>query len=264
MSQARIRFVLVATSHPGNIGATARAMKTMGLTELVLVAPRFFPSDEATALAAGADDLLERARLVPTLAEAIADCHTVYGLTPKRRTVPLPEYTPREAAPRAFAEIADGNVAFVFGTERIGLTNAEVERCHATVNIPADPAFDSLNLAQAVQVMAYELRLASGATLPPTHPVAVAADEQPADAAQLERFFAHLGDTLYEIDFLKGRPAHTVLRRLRRLFLRARPSAREVATLRGVFSEAQRCATLAGIRPRGERPSADGGGATDE
>lgn len=264
MAQARIRFVLVATSHPGNIGAAARAMKTMGLAELVLVAPRVFPSDEATALAAGADDVLEHARVVDTLAEAIADCRTVYGLTPKRRTVPLPEYTPREAAPRALAETEAGDVAFVFGTERIGLTNAEVERCHATVNIPANSEFDSLNLAQAVQVMAYELRLASGATLPPAHAAANAADEQPADSAQLERFFAHLGDTLYEIDFLKGRPAHTVLRRLRRLFLRARPSAREVATLRGVFSEAQRCARLAGIEPRGARPSTAGEGTADE
>jgi tRNA (cytidine32/uridine32-2'-O)-methyltransferase len=264
MSQARIRFVLVATSHPGNIGATARAMKTMGLHELVLVAPRVFPSEEASALAAGADDLLARARVVDTLAEAIADCRTVYGLTPKRRTVPLPEYTPRDAAPRALAETAAGDVAFVFGTERIGLTNAEVERCHATVNIPANPEFDSLNLAQAVQVMAYELRLAGGASLPPAAAAADTADEQPADAAQLERFFAHLGDTLYEIDFLKGRPAHTVLRRLRRLFLRARPSAREVATLRGVFAEAQRCAQLAGIAPRGTRPSAHTGGAADD
>ncbi len=256
MLDARIRFVLIATSHPGNIGAAARAMKTMGLSDLVLVAPRVFPSEEATALAAGADDVLARARVVATLAEAIADCRTVYGLTPKRRSVPLPEYTPRDAAARAFAEIAEGHVAFVFGTERTGLTNTEVERCHATVNIPADPTFDSLNLAQAVQVMAYELKLAAGATLPPARTTAAAADEHPADAAQLERFFEHLGDTLYEIDFLKGRPAYTILRRLRRLFLRARPSVREVQTLRGVFAEAQRCARLAGIKPRGERPTA--------
>ncbi len=263
MDSTRIRFVLVATSHPGNIGATARAMKTMGLTELVLVAPRIFPSEEATAMAAGADDVLASARVVATLAEAIADCRTVYGLTPKRRAVPLPEYTPRDVAPRARAEAANGDVAFVFGTERIGLTNADVERCHATINIPADPTFDSLNLAQAVQVMAYELRLASGAVLPPS-PLLGGAAERAADASQLEHFFTHLADTLYAIDFLKGRPAYTVLRRLRRLFLRARPSVREIATLRGVFAEAQRCARLAGIRPRGPAPGTTGNSARRE
>lgn len=258
MDPASLRFVLVATSHPGNIGAAARAMKTMGLRELVLVAPRRYPDPEATALAAGAADLLAAARVVDTLVEAIADCRTVYGLTPKRRTVPLPEYTPRDVAPRALADAASGPVAFLFGTERIGLTNDEVERCHATVSIPADPAFDSLNLAQAVQLMAYELRLAAG--VGEGEHTARDAAEVPARAAELEHFFAHLAETLYDIDFLKGRPAHTVLRRLRRLFLRAGLSAREAATLRGVFAEAQRCARLAGIRPRGARPGSASGG----
>lgn len=242
---AQLRIVLVATTHPGNIGSAARAMKTMGLSRLVLVAPRHFPHPEATALAAGADDVLDAAQVVDELDAALAGCVLVLGCTPRPRTVPMPEWTPREAAPRALAEAAAGDVAIVFGTESSGLSNAQVQRCHAAVNIPANPAYDSLNLAQAVQVLCYELRCAALArtTTVATEP----AQEPPATAEELEGLFAHLDRALFEIDFLKGRGSANLMRRLRRLFLRARPSRREVLILRGILADAQRCGRLSGV-----------------
>lgn len=248
-----VRIVLVATTHPGNIGATARAMKTMGLTRLVLVAPRHFPHPDATALAAGADDLLVAARVVGDLDAALAGCTLAFGCTPRPRTVPMPELTPREAAPRALAEARAGEVAIVFGTESSGLSNDQVQRCHAAVNIPADPAYDSLNLAQAVQVLCYELRCAALApstafAVAPPIAAGVAPPADPAATAEaLEGLFAHLDRTLFEIDFLKGRGSANLMRRLRRLFLRARPTPREVLLLRGILADAQRCARLSGV-----------------
>jgi tRNA (cytidine32/uridine32-2'-O)-methyltransferase len=248
----RIRIVLVATTHPGNIGSAARAMKTMGLARLVLVAPRHFPHPEADALAAGADDVLAGARVVDDLDAALAGCVLALGCTPRPRTVPMPEWTPREAAPRALAEAAAGEVAIVFGTESSGLSNEQVQRCHAAVNIPADPAYDSLNLAQAVQVLCYELRIAALAAALPGPvaaggPEAPARAEPPATAGELEGLFGHLDAALFEIDFLKGRGSANLMRRLRRLFLRARPTRREVLILRGILAEAQRCARLSGV-----------------
>lgn len=249
----RVRIVLVATTHPGNIGAAARAMKTMGLSRLVLVAPRYFPAPEATALAAGADDLLDAAVVVPDLDAALVGCVRVYGCTPRPRTVPMPELSPREVAPRVLAEATVGDVAIVFGTESSGLSNEQVQRCHAAVNIPAAPAYDSLNLAQAVQVLCYELRCAAlGTAVPPATAVAVAvaptpAEEPPATADDLEGFFTHLDRTLFEIDFLKGRGSANLMRRLRRLLLRATPTRRELLILRGILADAQRCARLSGV-----------------
>ena len=248
-----VRIVLVGTTHPGNIGSAARAMKTMGLSRLVLVAPRHFPHPEATALAAGADDLLAAATVVPGLDAALAGCVLALGCTPRPRTVPMPELTPREAAPRALAEARAGEVAIVFGTESSGLSNEQVQRCHAAVNIPADPAYDSLNLAQAVQVLCYELRCAALAPPPVAAPAAFDAAPAPgraepaATADELEGLFAHLDRTLFEIDFLKGRGSANLMRRLRRLFLRARPTRREVLILRGILADAQRCARLSGV-----------------
>jgi TrmH family RNA methyltransferase len=257
----RIRIVLVATTHPGNIGAAARAMKTMGLSRLVLVAPRFFPAPEATALAAGADDVLAAAVVVPDLDAALAGCVRVYGCTPRPRTVPMPELSPRAVAPRALAEAAGGEVAIVFGTESSGLSNEQVQRCHAAVNIPADPAYDSLNLAQAVQVLCYELRCAALGEATPTPVAALAptrAGEPPATAEDLEGFFAHLERTLFEIDFLKGRGSANLMRRLRRLLLRATPTRREVLILRGILADAQRCARLSGVADAAAARAADG------
>lgn len=248
---ARIRVVLVGTQHPGNIGSAARALKTMGLSRLALVAPERFPHAEADALAAGADDVLAAATLHATLAEAVADCRLVLGCTARSRRIALPEQLPREAATRALAEAGQGfEVALVFGRERTGLDNDELQLCHGAVHIPANPDYSSLNLAAAVQVLAYELRMAwlqAGAT--DADPGVAAIVAEPASHAQLEGLFAQLAETLEAIDFHKGRAPQSALRKLRRLFLRSRLDAREVRLLRGVLADAQRMARLAGERP---------------
>ena len=242
-SPSRTRFVLVRTSHPGNIGAAARAIRTMGFTRLVLVAPHKYPHAEATAMAAGADDVLDKIVVVPTLAEAIADCSFVLGCTARRRGVSLHEIAPRDAAARTRREAETGEVAIVFGNERTGLENEELMRCHVAVHIPADPSYSSLNLAQAVQVLAYELRLAQLEAQPPGD--AGPKSDPPATAEQMEYFFGHLFQTLEDIDFHKGRSPVTIERRLRKLFQHANLDQREVRILRGIFDDAQRMAKLA-------------------
>ena len=227
-----VRIVLVGTTHPGNIGAAARAMRTMGLDRLSLVAPREFPSPEATARAAGADDVLESARVCATLDEALAGCRFVIGASARLRALPWPAVTPREAAPRLLAEGAHGEAAVVFGRESSGLTNEELARCHALLHIPTNPEYSSLNLAMAVQVVAYELRLAALEEGAPeqerTDPLA--------SAEELERFYGHLERTLVAAGFLNpANPRHLMLR-LRRLFNRALPEENEVRILRGVLS----------------------------
>ena len=252
----RIRIVLVGTQHPGNIGSAARAMKTMGLSRLVLVAPETMPNAESQALAAGADDVLAGARVVPNLDEAVADCRLVLGCTARSRRVPLEEFAPRAAAARAVAAAAGGaEVALVFGRERTGLDNAELQLCHAAVHIPADPGYSSLNLAAAVQVLAYETRLAlleAGDATRAGDATGEARDAPPATHAQLEGFFGQLADTLDAIDFHKGRAPESALRKLRRLYLRAAPTAAEVRLLRGVLADAQRMARLAAEAGSGE------------
>ena len=242
---ARVRVVLVGTQHPGNIGSAARAMKTMGLSRLALVAPERYPHAEAQALAAGADDVLADAAVHPDLAATIADCHLVFGCTARSRRIALDEHAPREAA-SALLDAACGGaeVALVFGRERTGLTNEELQLCHAAVHIPANPEYSSLNLAAAVQVLAYELRMAAlgNASLD----LQDAQREPPASHAQMEGFFAQLGDTLDAIDFHKGRSPDAAMHKLRRLFLRAALDEREIRILRGVLADAQRMARLAG------------------
>lgn len=247
-----IRVVLVATTQPGNIGSAARAMKTMGLRRLHLVAPRLFPHAEATALAAGATDVLESAIVHSALEPAVADCSLLIGASARRRGVALPELAPREAATQLLAAARAGRqVALLFGTERTGLSNDELQRCHACVRIPADADYSSLNLAQAVQVLAYELRLAAldaGAVTDAGGEQPRGPRERPATSAELEGFFRHLDEALHAIDFHKGKDGTTIMRRLRRLFLRARPSEREVAILHGILAEAERMARLAAGR----------------
>ena len=233
------RIVLVGTQHPGNIGSAARAMKTMGLRDLALVTPERFPDVEANMLAAGAGDVLEAASVHGTLAEALADCRLVIATTARHRTVPMPEVSPREAAARLLDAAALGPVALVFGRERTGLENEELQLCHAAVCIPADPAYSSLNLAQAVQVLCYEWRMAWLQAQP--RPALVVEDaEPPAAHAEMEGFFSHLGGFLDEIDFHKGKDPGMVTQRLRRLFLRAAPDSRELRILRGILSDTQR------------------------
>ncbi len=240
---AAVRIVLVGTTHPGNIGAAARAMKTMGLEDLALVAPRRFPAAEATAMASGADDLLARARVCAHLDEALEGCHRVYGASARRRAVPWPEVDPRTLGREAAA--AAGRVAVVFGREHAGLTNAELDRCQALVRIPAHPAYSSLNLAAAVQVVAYELRMgrlerSTGEGTPegpgcPPPPVI-----EPAPYEELERFYTHLERVLGRLGFLDPGKPRLIMRRLRRLYHRARPEREELQLLRGILSETER------------------------
>ncbi len=242
---ARIRIVLVGTQHPGNIGSAARAIKTMGLSRLALVQPERYPHRDADALAAGADDVLAGAAVFDSPAEAVADCRLVLGCTARDRRIALRQWAPREAAAQAAdAARAGGEVALLFGRERTGLSNEELQLCHAAVHIPANPGYSSLNLAMAVQVLAYELRLALlGGT---AVPVAQDHRDPPASHEQLEGLFAQLAETLDAIDFHKGRAPESAMRKLRRLFLRAGLDEREVRLLRGVLADAQRMARLAG------------------
>jgi tRNA (cytidine32/uridine32-2'-O)-methyltransferase len=246
----RIRFVLVGTQHPGNMGAAARAMKTMGLSRLVLVAPEKPLDDEAFRRSAGAEDVLGDAPVVATLAEAVADCTLVLGCTARARRVQLEELLPAVAAQRALAKAAEpAEVAFVFGRERTGLTNEELQLCHLAVHIPSNPDFSSLNLAAAVQVLAYETRMAVLGGIAGAAPADPEFREQPASHAQVEGMFAQLGQTLDDIDFHKGRAPESAMRKLRRLFLRTGLSEQEVRLLRGILSDAQRMARLATTKP---------------
>lgn len=232
-----IRIVMVETTHPGNIGAAARAMKNMCLSDLWLVAPQRFPSEEAFARASGADDLLDRARVVSTLAEAVADCRIVIGASARLRSVNWPQLAPDEAAVLATKEAADAAVALVFGRESSGLSNREMDLCTHLVHIPTNPEFNSLNVSMAIQVVAYELMRAADAggsasrSTPDTDPLA--------SNAQMEGFFVHLEQALDDIGFLDLRRSQKLMRRLRRLFHRARPSSEEVNILRGILSSAQ-------------------------
>jgi tRNA (cytidine32/uridine32-2'-O)-methyltransferase len=243
----RLRFVLVRTTHSGNIGSAARAIRTMGFDRLTLVAPHRFPDPEATALAAGADDVLDHAAIHDDLVGGLAGATFALGLSARRRGVNLPELDPREGAAQAIAAARRGEqVALVFGNERTGLENDELARCHAMVRIPSVDDFSSLNLSQAVQVVAYELRTALLAEEPGVPVVAeVDPDEAPADAEQMERFFTHLGQALDDIEFHKGRSPTTIMLKLRKLFLRARPEPRELRILHGILADAQRMAQIA-------------------
>lgn len=243
----RIRIVLVGTQHPGNLGSAARAMRTMGLTRMVLVAPEKKPDFDTTSMAAGAEALVLGAPVFATLEDAVADCRLVLGCTARSRRIALEELLPREAGERVVAAAGEGaDVALVFGRERTGLDNHELQLCHAAVHIPSDPDFSSLNLAAAVQVLAYELRMAMLSAEPAPASDADATAEPPASHAELEGFFAQLGETLDAIDFHKGRTPESALRKLRRIFLRADMNTREVRLMRGVLADAQRMARLAG------------------
>lgn len=247
---ARIRFVLVGTQHPGNMGAAARAMKTMGLGRLVLVAPEKPLDEEAFRRSAGAEDVLGDAPVVATLAEAVADCRFVLGCTARSRRVQLEELLPAVAAQRVLAKAAEpAEVAFVFGRERTGLTNEELQLCHLAVHIPSNPDFSSLNLAAAVQVLAYETRMAVLGGIDGAAPADPEFREQPASHAQVEGMFTQLGQALDDIDFHKGRAPESAMRKLRRLFLRTGLSEQEVRLLRGILSDAQRMARLANAKP---------------
>jgi tRNA (cytidine32/uridine32-2'-O)-methyltransferase len=235
---SNIRIVLVETSHPGNIGAVARAMKTMTLAQLYLVKPKIFPSAECTARASGADDVLENAVICDDLVEALRDCRLVVGTSARRRTVEWPELAPRQTAERMLEEAAQGPVALVFGRENSGLSNAELDRCHFLAHVPTNPQFSSLNVAASVQLFAYELRIgALGAAAAPADEV-----REVAGADALEGLHVHMTETLREIGFADPQQSDKLMRRLRRLFNRARPDKDELNILRGVLSSVQRLA----------------------
>lgn len=223
----RIRIVLVGTTHAGNIGAAARAMKTMGLTELVLVAPRSFPDAEADARATGAADLLARARVCATVDEALAGAAFVCALSARRRDLAPIERDLRAAATEIVAEAAHGDVAVLFGPERTGLDTAAVSRCHRLVRIDTDPAFGSLNLAAAVQVVAYELRGAAHGVPAPEE------GARPAPHEDVDGLVRHLEQTMIATGFLAPEQPGRLVQRMRRLMARARPEPEEVAILRG-------------------------------
>ncbi|RQV22457.1 RNA methyltransferase [Burkholderia cenocepacia] len=231
------RFVLVEPSHPGNVGAAARALKTMGFSRLVLVAPRVphVQSDpEAIAMASGADDVLASAHVVPTLGEALSGVHWSIALTARTREYGPPRLAPRAAAAQASAQVGVGDIALVFGNERSGLANEHVDQCSALAHIPANPAYSSLNLAQAVQVLAYELRVAflEQASEPSAQPPAEAGTLAQSD--EIERMYVHLENALIALDFLDPRNPKKLMPRLRRLFARTGLEREEVNILRGV------------------------------
>ncbi len=267
------RFVLVEPSHPGNVGAAARALKTMGFSRLVLVAPRVphVQSDpEAIAMASGADDVLAGAHVVPTLADALNGVQWSVALTARLREYGPPQYAPRAAATQAREHAVHGDIALVFGNERTGLSNEDVERCSVLAHIPANPAYSSLNLAQAVQVLAYELRTAylgagsvgvTGSAIGIGH--AADTEGQGADAAALapsddiERMYVHLENALIALEFLDPANPKKLMSRLRRLFARSGLEREEVSIVRGIAKHILLKVNAPRYNTSGETPPGD-------
>jgi len=253
---ANFRVVLVETSHPGNIGAVARAMKNMGLRELVLVNPAEFPHEKAFARSSGAHDVLDQARVVGTLQEAISDCVEVVGASARSRSLTWPVINPRDCAAQLWEKRETGPMALVFGREDSGLTNEELQRCHYHVHIPADESYSSLNLAMAVQVVTYELRmqyltgLENAGERTSLRSIRQPGDEGwgelPATAEEFERFMVHLEETLVTTDFHNPERPRQLMVRLRRLYQRAHLDQTELAILRGILTSVQKHAALAG------------------
>jgi len=241
---ANIRIILVETTHSGNIGAAARAMKTMGLSQLVLVAPKEYPSPEAEWMATNAQDVLQNARVVSTLTEAVEGCGLVIGTSARQRRIPWPLLEARECGEKLWGESTQHEVALVFGREDRGLTNEELQLCHFHVHIPGNPDYSVLNIASAVQVLAYEIYQSYRASQRPDNFQApqwgVSWDEAFATADEMEKFFVHLETTLVDIGFYDPADPRQLMKRLRRLYMRARPDRVEMKILRGMLSDTQR------------------------
>ncbi len=247
-----VRIILIGTSHPGNIGSAARAMKTMGLSNLVLVDPECTVDGKSKALSAGAGDVLENRQVFATLDEAVADCGLVIGASARPRTLDWPMLDPREMGEKVCIEGQKYPVALVFGRENSGLTNDELQKCHFHVFIPANPDYSSLNLAMAVQTLSYEVRMAFLA--------ATAYPEQQAEyplSEELEGMFNHLEQTLTDTRFIV--PAHPglVMTKLRRFFNRARPEVKELRMWRGIFSSIQKSLAAAKQTQKQEADKSD-------
>lgn len=235
---SNFKIILVETSHPGNIGAVARAMKNMNTQHLRLVNPKSFPHADATARSSGADDILRDAQVFSSLPEAIADCHIILGASARDRTISWPSLTARECAERyVTAEYQTSNIALVLGRENSGLKNHELDLCHFLLRIPCNPEFSSLNLAAAVQVICYELFVASKHQ--PISHIGDLGTEPLATSEQMESFYQHLLETMADIGFLHPERSKSIMRRLRRLFNRSQLDTKEVDILRGIFRFAQ-------------------------
>lgn len=231
-----IRIVLVGTTHPGNIGAVARAMKNMGILDLALVSPAHFPHNEATARASGAVDVLKNAAVTDSLAEALKDCVYVAGASARSRSINWPTLEPRECAAKLLEKSQAGPVAAVFGPEKYGLTNEHLDLCDALLTIPTNPEFSSLNLGMAVQVLTYELRAAGTDRSPSTYE----SDAPLPTSGDMEYFYTHLEDVLTDLEFLNPDNPRHLMRRLRRFFIRARPDQNELNILRGILTAVER------------------------
>lgn len=235
----RIRIVLVAPQHPGNIGSAARAMLTMGLTELTLVRPRRYPDPQALAMASGATSVLDKARIVDTLEQAVADTAWVVGTSSRPRHLGDEPLTPWDAAAQLVESAAVADVALVFGCERTGLTNEELERCHAITTVPANPEYASLNLANAVQLFAYEIRK-QAVSVPSVSTKRDHPWYRPPTADQVERLYEHFERVLLATGFLDPANPRLLMRRLRTLFNRARLDLNEVNILRGMLTSVEK------------------------
>jgi len=234
---SNIRIVLVETSHPGNIGAAARAMFNMELSNLYLVKPRTFPHEEATARATGADFILSNAIVCESLAEALADCTLVIATSARARSLQWPVLTPNECAQKILKECANAPVAVVFGRESSGLTNEELHCCQFVTQIPANPEFSSLNIASALQILSYEIYCTTQVSLSnQEYPIGDHPTERPATSEEIEGFYQHLQDTLAELGFIDPNNPRHLMRRMRRLFSRTRLSLNEVNILRGILT----------------------------
>jgi tRNA/rRNA methyltransferase len=237
---SRIRVVLCRTSHPGNIGAAARAMKTMGLSNLCLVQPKQFPDPEADARATSAVDLLEKAKVATSLNEALAGASFVVALSARQRDIGPSIGAPRETVARLMAEAGQGEVALVFGNETVGLSNEEIQLCHAAVTIPTNPEFSSLNLGSAVQVLCYECRMAAYAERPPVLELGVTPFTSPtATHDEVEGLYAHLEAVMTATGFYNPEQPGRLLPKLRRMFGRIRLEKDEINILRGVLASTQ-------------------------
>ncbi len=226
-----VKIVLIETSHPGNIGATARAMKTMGLSQLTLVKPKLFPDPEASARASGADDVLQQATVCGSLDEALVGCEWVIGTSVRDRELPALLLDSREVG-RMVAKRPLSLGAIVFGSERVGLTNEQLHHCHYHVKIPVNPVYGSLNLASAVQIICYEMRMAHMERLEKEQH-----EYEPlAKNEDMSQFYEHLENVLWQVDFLKKHQSHKSMLRLKRLFNRAQVEQREVNILRGILT----------------------------
>ncbi|WP_455207937.1 tRNA (cytosine(32)/uridine(32)-2'-O)-methyltransferase TrmJ [Kaarinaea lacus] len=241
-----IQIVLVNTSHPGNIGGVARAMKNMCLDQLVLIDPAQYPHAQATARASGADDVLSNAQVFQTLDEGLSNCDLVFGASARMRRLSWPQVEPREFVDQIYAQPQGSKIAVVFGREHSGLTNDELERCHYLVNIPSNPDYSSLNIAAAVQVLAYEIHmrwhmLQLEVEKPAVEPVELSLDGEPfASAQDMERFYEHFYEMLIQIGFLQTEHPRKMMRRLRRLFNRARMDRVELNIMRGILTTIQK------------------------